>query len=107
LIIKLGFSWNLVKSVVFAGYNNLASMSEVTRAETFWMRLIGVLLILLGLLLLASPRISYSRREKVVDTDSIHITAKRQKSLAIPPAVSIITIGAGIAILILASRKPQ
>jgi hypothetical protein len=71
------------------------------------MRLIGVLLILLGLLLFASPRILYSKREKVVDTDSIHITAKRQKSIAIPPPVSLATIGAGIVILILAGRKAQ
>jgi uncharacterized membrane protein YdcZ (DUF606 family) len=82
-------------------------MSKVTRAETVWMRLIGVLLILLGLLLFASPRILYSKREKVIDTESVHITAKRQKSLAIPPAVSLITIGVGIVTLLLAGRRPQ
>jgi hypothetical protein len=71
------------------------------------MRLIGILLILLGLLLLASPRIQYSRRENVIDTKSVHITAERQKSLAVPPVVSLATIGAGILILILAGRKPQ
>ena len=71
------------------------------------MRLIGVLLILLGVLLFASPRIFYSRSEKVIDTESIHVTAERHKSLAIPPAVSLTTVGAGIVILILAGRKPQ
>ena len=82
-------------------------MSSVTPAETLWMRVIGGLLILLGLLLLASPRILYSRREKVIDTQSVQVTAKRQKSTTIPAAVSLATIGAGLAILILAGRKPQ
>jgi hypothetical protein len=71
------------------------------------MRLIGILLILLGLLVLASPRILYSSREKVIDTKSVHVTADRHKSVAIPPAVSLTTIGAGIVILILAGRKSQ
>jgi hypothetical protein len=71
------------------------------------MRIIGVLLILLGLVLFASPRIMYSMREKVIDTESIHVTAKRQKGIFIPRAVSLLTIGAGAVILILAGRKPQ
>ena len=79
----------------------------MTRPETLWARVIGVLLILLGLLLFASPRILYSRREKVIDTSSVQVTAERQKSVAIPAAVSLITIGAGIAILIFAGRKSQ
>ena len=69
--------------------------------------MIGVLLILLGLVLLASPRILYSRREKVIDTESIHVTAKRHESVSIPPFVSLVTIGAGIVVLILAARKQQ
>jgi hypothetical protein len=71
------------------------------------MRIIAVLLILLGLILFASPRIMYSMREKVIDTESIHVTAKRQKSVVIPRAVSLLAIGAGVAILILAGRKPK
>jgi hypothetical protein len=69
------------------------------------MRIIGALLILLGLLLFASPRILYSRREKVIDTASVHVTADRQKSTTIPAAVSVATIGAGVAILIFAGRN--
>jgi len=79
----------------------------VRRAEALWLRIIGGLLILLGLVLFASPRIMYSMRKKVIDTDSIHITAKRQKGMFIPRAVSLLTIAAGVGALILASRKPQ
>ena len=71
------------------------------------MRIIGALLILLGLLLFASPRINNRTREKVIHTDSIDVTAKRQKTFLIPRAVSLLTIGAGAVILILAGRKQQ
>ena len=77
------------------------------RAEALWLKIIGGLLILLGLVLLASPRIMYSTREKVIDTESIHATAKRQKTVVIPRAVALLTIAAGVGALILASRKPQ
>ena len=57
------------------------------------MRIIGVLM---GLILVASPRIMYSMSEKVIDTESIHVTAKRQESVVIPRAVSLLSIGAGM-----------
>lgn len=77
------------------------------RAEALWLKIIGVLLILLGLVLFAAPRIMYSTREKVIDTESTHVTAKRQKTVVIPRAVTLLTIAAGVGALILASRKPQ
>ena len=84
-----------------------ASMQEVRRAETLWLRINGVLLILLGLTLVASPRISYTRKEKVVHTPSMEVTAKRQKTIVIPRAVGALIIGAGVTVLIFATRKPQ
>jgi hypothetical protein len=69
------------------------------------MRIIGILLTLLGVVLLASPLVIYSRREKVIDTESIQVTAKRQKGIVIPPAVGLLTIGAGVGIFIFAGRN--
>jgi hypothetical protein len=37
----------------------------VQRAEAVWLRILGVLLILLGLALLASPEITYTTREQL------------------------------------------
>jgi len=71
------------------------------------MKIIGVLLILLGLTLFASPRITYHVKEKVVHTGSIDITANRQKTVVVPPAVTSLVIGAGVIVLVLASRKPH
>ena len=49
-------------------------MQEVRRAEILWLRINGVLLILLGLTLIASPRITYMRKEKVIHTPSTEVT---------------------------------
>jgi len=81
--------------------------ADVRRAEALWLKIIGVLLILLGLTLFASPRITYRTREKVIHSDAIDITTKGQKTIVIPRAVALLTIAAGIGALILASRKPQ
>jgi uncharacterized membrane protein YfcA len=77
------------------------------RAEALWLKIIGVLLILVGLVLFASPRIVYSAREKFIHTDSVDVTAKRQKTLAIPRPLALLTIAAGIAVIVVGVRKPQ
>jgi hypothetical protein len=43
-------------------------------------------------LLFASPHIVYSAREKFIHTDSIDVTAKRQRTLAIPRPLALLTI---------------
>ena len=82
-------------------------MQEVRHAEILWLRINGVLLILLGLTLVASPRITYTRKEKVVHTQSTEVMTIRQKTIVIPRPVSAIIIGAGVTALIFAARKPQ
>jgi uncharacterized membrane protein len=79
----------------------------VRRAEALWLKIIGVLLILLGLVLFTSARVTYTTREKVVDTRSFGVTVKRQKTVVIPRTVALLTVAAGVGALILASRNPQ
>src|SRR5439155_6514987 len=90
-----------------AGAFRSASMRDVQRAEVLWMKIIGVLLILLGLTLFASPRITYHVREKVIHTGSIDVTANRQKTVVVPRVVASLIVGAGAIVLVLASRKRQ
>ena len=71
------------------------------------MRIIGVLLILLGLILFVSPQVRYSSKEKLAHTGSLEITAKRQKVVVIPRAVSVLFVGAGAMLFGFASRRSQ
>jgi hypothetical protein len=77
------------------------------RAEVVWLKIIGALLILLGIALLASPTVTYTTREKVVNTGSLDVTAKRQKAVVIPRPVSVLTMFVGFIVLVIAKRKPQ
>jgi uncharacterized membrane protein YdcZ (DUF606 family) len=79
----------------------------VTRAETLWLKIIGVLLILVGLVLFASPRIVYTAREKLIHTGSVEVTAKRQETLSIPRSFAMLIIMAGIAVIVAGVTKPR
>ena len=71
------------------------------------MRIVGVLLILLGLILFVSPQVRYRSKEKIAHTGSLEITAKRQKVVVIPRPVSFLIVGAGVMLIIFAIRKSQ
>ena len=69
------------------------------------MRIIGVLLILLGFVLFVSPQVRYSSKENIAHSGSLEITAKRQKVVEIPRPVSFLVVGAGVMLIVFASRK--
>ena len=77
------------------------------RAEALWMRIVGVLLILLGLTLFVSPQVRYSSNEEIAHTGSLEITAKRQKVIEIPRVVSLLIVAAGGMLVVFASRRSQ
>ena len=79
----------------------------MTRLEALWMKIVGVLLILLGLVLFASPRVTYTTREKVIDTGSLDVRARRRKTVIIPRFIAVFTVGAGVLTIVLASRKSK
>jgi len=82
-------------------------MQKVSRAEILWLKIIGLLLILLGLTLFASPRITYTTKEKVVHSDSIDITAKREKTILVPRAIALLIVAGGVTTLIFGRRAPR
>ena len=82
-------------------------MQKVSRAEILWLKIIGLLLILLGLTLFASPRITYTTKEKVVHSDSIDLIAKREKTILVPRAIALLIAAGGVTTIIFASRAPR
>ncbi|MGH7555978.1 MAG: hypothetical protein ACREMQ_23490 [Longimicrobiales bacterium] len=79
-------------------------MRDVPGVEAAWTKIIGVLLILLGLALCASPQIRYNTREELPNTP---LSVKREKTAVIPRPVALLIMGAGVTVLILAGRKPH
>jgi uncharacterized membrane protein YidH (DUF202 family) len=72
--------------------------------EAIWTKIIGALLILLGLVLFASPYVHYWTEEHLRNTP---LSVRREKNFAVPRPVSAGIIVAGVVALILASRKPR
>jgi len=66
--------------------------------------LVGVLLVVLGIVGLAYPRISYTTREKVVDIGPIEATKETKKSIPLPPILGGLSLAGGI-VLLVASGK--
>jgi hypothetical protein len=68
------------------------------------MKLVGIILIVLGVLALVYQGIQYTSREKILDIGSIKVTADTKKTIPLPPILGGVAIVAGI-VLILMERK--
>ena len=67
--------------------------------------LVGLILIVLGVVGLASGGFSFTRKEKVIDLGPIEATADKKESVAIPPVLGTIAIVAGVALVALTVRR--
>ena len=69
------------------------------------MRIVGIVLIVIGLISLALGGISYTTKEKVVDLGPIEATAERHKTIPLPPLLGGLALAGGVVLLIAGSRK--
>jgi hypothetical protein len=69
------------------------------------MRIIGLVLIAIGVISLAVGGISYTRREKVLDIGPIEATAERHKTIPLPPLLGGLALAGGIVLVIAGSKK--
>jgi uncharacterized membrane protein HdeD (DUF308 family) len=69
------------------------------------MRLMGIILIVLGILALVYQGIQYTSREKILDIGSIKLSANTKKTIPLPPIVGGVAIVAGIAMIFADRRK--
>ncbi len=70
------------------------------------MKIIGIVLIVVGILGLAYGGFSYTREKKVIDLGPVQATTKTHESVPIPPLVSAAVLVGGIAMLVVSGRKP-
>ena len=69
------------------------------------MRIIGIVLIVIGVISLAIGGITYTKREKVIDLGPIQATAERQKTIPLPPLLGGLALAGGVALLIASAKK--
>jgi uncharacterized membrane protein YidH (DUF202 family) len=68
------------------------------------MKLLGIVLIVLGVLALAYQGIRYTTQEKLIDIGPLKLTSSERHTIPLPPILGGVAIAAGIA-LILVDRK--
>ncbi|RPH85375.1 MAG: DUF3185 domain-containing protein [Candidatus Rokuibacteriota bacterium] len=69
------------------------------------MKVIGVILIVLGIIALAYQGITYTTSEKVVDLGPLKVEAKREKTLPLPPLVGAAAVIGGVILLAVSARR--
>jgi hypothetical protein len=68
------------------------------------MRMLGIILIVLGILGFVYQGFSYTKREKVIDIGEIEASVDKKERVFVPPIASAIAIGAGV-LIVLSSRR--
>lgn len=69
------------------------------------MKLLGVVLIVLGVCGLAYGGLSWTTREKVIDAGPIQVSKDKTESLPLPPIAGGILLAAGILVLVSGRQK--
>ena len=69
------------------------------------MKLIGIVLIVVGVIALAMGGFSYTTREKVLDLGPIQATTEKHHNIPLSPIVGIAALIGGIAVLAAGSRS--
>lgn len=68
--------------------------------------IIGIVLVIIGVFVLASEGITYTKTEKVLDIGPIEATTKHRKTIPIPPMAGGAVVVAGI-LLVIAGAKSR
>jgi len=70
------------------------------------LRIIGILLIVLGLVALAYQGITYTKTEKVLEVGPITATKETKKTIPLPPVLGGVALVGGVVLLLAASSRP-
>jgi len=81
------------------------SEASMQRALGIWTRILGVLLIALGLVLVVSPQVPYIHRKTTNLAPSAEVTTKEQRVFVVPRAVAVVIIAAGSLVTLKAWRR--
>jgi hypothetical protein len=69
------------------------------------MKIIGVVLVVIGLIALAYGGITYTKRETILDVGPIEATAERRKTIPLPPVLGAVAVAGGIVLIVAGARR--
>lgn len=68
-------------------------------------RIVGTILVVIGIVALVWGGISWTREETIVDLGPIEATAETRERIPLPPVLGGIALAAGIALLVIPARR--
>jgi uncharacterized membrane protein YidH (DUF202 family) len=69
------------------------------------MKLIGIVLIVIGVIALAYGGITYTRREKVLDIGPLEAKAEKRETIPLPPVLGGLALAGGVVLLIYGGKR--
>lgn len=69
------------------------------------MKIVGIVLIILGVFALVYQGVQYTSREKILDIGPLKVTANTKKNIPLPPIVGGVALVAGIVMVVVDRRK--
>ena len=69
------------------------------------MRTFAIVLIVIGILMLIIPRVTFTKKEKVVDVGPVEISKKENKTVSWPLYAGPVVTVAGVILLLVSKRK--
>lgn len=70
------------------------------------MRIIGIILIAIGIVMLVITGISYTTEETIIDAGPIEVTADKEKEINWPPYAGGAAVISGLVLVALSKKKP-
>jgi uncharacterized membrane protein len=69
------------------------------------LKIIGIILIVLGIVAFVFQGITYTTQKNVINMGPIHATAEEKKTIPLPPVLGGIALVGGIVLLVAAGKK--
>jgi hypothetical protein len=69
------------------------------------MKILGIVLIVLGIISFAYQGISFTKKEKIIDIGPIEATKEEKKTIPLPPILGGLLLAGGIIVLVTSSKK--
>jgi uncharacterized membrane protein YidH (DUF202 family) len=69
------------------------------------MRVLGIIIICIGLLTLVLPYVTFTKREKILDIGPVEAVAERREKIPVSPVLGTIIFVVGAGIVIASMRK--
>ena len=69
------------------------------------MKVVGIVLIVLGVLALVYQGITYTTREKIIDLGPLKAEVEKEKTIPLPPILGVVAIAGGVVLLLVGARK--